>query len=177
MAVTACRWWRLCGSWRQSCRTTRLRASTSTPTACYWPKRRSCSTHSNITSHPHQFKIGGQWHTWIDYGKFHELVGSGAAFRTEDYMAPTPAWAVFGPLPSCLSLSRTRRRQPGARVQSARAAIPAQSQGHRRAHGPQRLLAHPLSIPSFEPHTPPAIHAPLRQQIVGHRCWDLDLGL
>ena len=39
---------------------------------------------------------GGKWHTWIDYDKFQELIKSGADFGSEDYMAETPAWAVFG---------------------------------------------------------------------------------
>ena len=38
--------------------------------------------------------------TWIDYEKFHCLVAeyqsSGQTFTSLDYMAPTPAWAVFG---------------------------------------------------------------------------------
>ncbi|KAE8654008.1 S-adenosyl-L-methionine-dependent tRNA 4-demethylwyosine synthase [Hibiscus syriacus] len=36
------------------------------------------------------------WHTWIDYEKFHDLVASGRPFNSEDYMAPTPSWAVYG---------------------------------------------------------------------------------
>ncbi|XP_020276653.1 S-adenosyl-L-methionine-dependent tRNA 4-demethylwyosine synthase-like [Asparagus officinalis] len=43
-----------------------------------------------------KFKVNGQWHTWIDYEKFHELVASGKPFKTEDYMAVTPSWAVYG---------------------------------------------------------------------------------
>lgn len=43
-----------------------------------------------------KFKIDGQWHTWIDYEKFHELVESGEPFEALDYVAPTPHWAVFG---------------------------------------------------------------------------------
>jgi len=41
-----------------------------------------------------KFKINGQWNTWIDYPKFHELIKSGQNFSAEDYMAPTPSWAV-----------------------------------------------------------------------------------
>lgn len=41
------------------------------------------------------FKPDGVWHTWIDYSKFHELVSSGLPFTAKDYMAPTPAWALF----------------------------------------------------------------------------------
>jgi len=47
-----------------------------------------------------KFKQAGQWMTWIDYEKFHSLVAeyqtSGQSFTSLDYMAPTPAWAVFG---------------------------------------------------------------------------------
>ncbi|XP_042456039.1 S-adenosyl-L-methionine-dependent tRNA 4-demethylwyosine synthase-like [Zingiber officinale] len=43
-----------------------------------------------------RFKINGEWHTWIDYDRFHELVVSGKPFRTEDYMARTPSWAIYG---------------------------------------------------------------------------------
>jgi len=43
-----------------------------------------------------RFKINGQWHTWINYDKFHSLVRSGEEFTAEDYMAPTPYWAVVG---------------------------------------------------------------------------------
>ncbi|KAL2504096.1 S-adenosyl-L-methionine-dependent tRNA 4-demethylwyosine synthase [Abeliophyllum distichum] len=41
-------------------------------------------------------KINGQWFTWIDYDKFHDLVTAGEPFSTKDYMAPTPSWAVYG---------------------------------------------------------------------------------
>ncbi|KAG8503106.1 hypothetical protein CXB51_000879 [Gossypium anomalum] len=43
-----------------------------------------------------KFKVNGQWHTWIDYEKFHDLVASGRLFDSEDYMALTPSWAVYG---------------------------------------------------------------------------------
>lgn len=46
-----------------------------------------------------KFRIDGEWHTWIDYDKFHELVAKfyedGSTFTAEDYMAPTPKWAVY----------------------------------------------------------------------------------
>ena len=49
-----------------------------------------------------QFKVDGEWWTWIDYDQFHGLVrrwkdthGS-ATFGAEDYMAKTPHWAVYG---------------------------------------------------------------------------------
>ncbi|WOK99567.1 hypothetical protein Cni_G08279 [Canna indica] len=43
-----------------------------------------------------KFKIKGEWYTWIDYERFHELVASGKPFKTEDYMTRTPSWAVYG---------------------------------------------------------------------------------
>ncbi|KMZ72931.1 Sulfite reductase [NADPH] flavoprotein alpha-component [Zostera marina] len=42
------------------------------------------------------FKINGQWYTWIDYEKFHNLVASGKPFKTKDYMSQTPSWATYG---------------------------------------------------------------------------------
>ena len=42
------------------------------------------------------FFIKNQWHTWIDYAKFFELVESGRTdFTADEYAAPTPAWAQF----------------------------------------------------------------------------------
>ncbi|CAI2183510.1 11497_t:CDS:10 [Funneliformis geosporum] len=43
-----------------------------------------------------KFKINNQWHTWIDYDKFFELLESGEHFTSLDYVAPTPDWALFG---------------------------------------------------------------------------------
>ncbi|KAI3464962.1 hypothetical protein Pfo_021625 [Paulownia fortunei] len=43
-----------------------------------------------------KFKVNGQWYTWIDYDKFHDLVSAGEPFTSKDYMAPTPSWAVYG---------------------------------------------------------------------------------
>lgn len=59
--------------------------------------------HSNCLLLTHKkFMINGQWHTWIDYPKFHELYrkfdasGGKSKFSAVDYMAPTPSWALFG---------------------------------------------------------------------------------
>jgi len=45
-------------------------------------------------------KIGGKWHTWINYEKFHELQAewqrTGRPFTTMDYLEQTPDWAVYG---------------------------------------------------------------------------------
>ncbi|KAG0623009.1 hypothetical protein M758_3G141600 [Ceratodon purpureus] len=43
-----------------------------------------------------KFKVNGKWHTWIDYEKFQDLVASGKPFGSEDYMALTPSWSVYG---------------------------------------------------------------------------------
>jgi len=42
-----------------------------------------------------QFKVNGEWHTWIDYDKFHQLIKSGHPFTAVDYMQKTPQWAVW----------------------------------------------------------------------------------
>ncbi|GFR80109.1 S-adenosyl-L-methionine-dependent tRNA 4-demethylwyosine synthase [Elysia marginata] len=59
--------------------------------------------HSNCLLLAHnKFKRKGQWWTWIDYPKFHELwrrydeSDGRESFSSSDYMAPTPHWAVFG---------------------------------------------------------------------------------
>ncbi|XP_042544080.1 S-adenosyl-L-methionine-dependent tRNA 4-demethylwyosine synthase TYW1-like [Dipodomys spectabilis] len=59
--------------------------------------------HSNCLLIAHRkFKIDGEWWTWIDYGRFQELIqryeGSGGSetFGAKDYMARTPFWALFG---------------------------------------------------------------------------------
>ncbi len=59
--------------------------------------------HSNCLLLTHtKFKINGEWNTWIDYDKFHELYqdyeasGGLNKFSAKDYMAPTPPWALFG---------------------------------------------------------------------------------
>lgn len=38
----------------------------------------------------------GNWNTWIDYDRFHELVNGKKPFTAMDYVAPTPSWAMFG---------------------------------------------------------------------------------
>lgn len=47
-----------------------------------------------------KFKVDGEWWTWIDYPKFHQLVKeykeTQRVFSAEEYMAKTPSWAVFG---------------------------------------------------------------------------------
>ncbi len=44
-----------------------------------------------------RFCRDGVWHTWIDYDKFHDLYASGEPFTSDDYVAPTPEWAVYTP--------------------------------------------------------------------------------
>lgn len=44
-----------------------------------------------------RFKLGGKWHTRIDYAQFFRCLESGEKFRPEDYMGPeTPDWATWG---------------------------------------------------------------------------------
>ncbi|XP_013421711.1 S-adenosyl-L-methionine-dependent tRNA 4-demethylwyosine synthase [Lingula anatina] len=59
--------------------------------------------HSNCVLVAHKkFQVNGDWWTWIDYDRFHELVQMYKAsegqktFSAADYMAQTPHWAVFG---------------------------------------------------------------------------------
>ncbi|NXA11206.1 TYW1 synthase, partial [Sapayoa aenigma] len=59
--------------------------------------------HSNCLLIAHtKFRVDGQWFTWIDYGRFQELVrehersGGSRTFSAADYMARTPPWALFG---------------------------------------------------------------------------------
>lgn len=48
-----------------------------------------------------KFKIGGVWHTHIDYDRFHALAqryydsNGKETFTSMDYLAPTPAWATY----------------------------------------------------------------------------------
>lgn len=45
-------------------------------------------------------QVDGEWHTWIDYDKFHMLndrfVRTGEPFTSLDYMAKTPAVGAAG---------------------------------------------------------------------------------
>lgn len=49
-----------------------------------------------------QFKVDGEWWTWIDYERFQKLIleyeesGGTKSFSAMDYMAKTPSWAIFG---------------------------------------------------------------------------------
>ncbi|KAI4148775.1 MAG: hypothetical protein LQ340_004937, partial [Diploschistes diacapsis] len=44
-----------------------------------------------------RFRIGGEWRTLIDYGRYFELLEAGAEFGPEDYAgAKTPEWALWG---------------------------------------------------------------------------------
>ncbi|OTF83843.1 Wyosine base formation-like protein, partial [Euroglyphus maynei] len=59
--------------------------------------------HSNcILIARRKFYIDNQWWTWIDYSKFNELIeeyyksNGEKTFTTEDYLAPTPKWAIYG---------------------------------------------------------------------------------
>lgn len=53
--------------------------------------------HSCIVLISHKkFKIGGKWHTWINYDRFHDLVAEGRQFSALDYCLETPEWALYG---------------------------------------------------------------------------------
>ncbi|XP_064250792.1 S-adenosyl-L-methionine-dependent tRNA 4-demethylwyosine synthase TYW1-like isoform X1 [Passer domesticus] len=59
--------------------------------------------HSNCLLLAHsKFRVDGEWRTWIDYGRFQELVrehqrsGGSRTFTAAEYTARTPPWALFG---------------------------------------------------------------------------------
>uniref|UniRef100_A0A8U7NS73 tRNA 4-demethylwyosine synthase (AdoMet-dependent) n=1 Tax=Corvus moneduloides TaxID=1196302 RepID=A0A8U7NS73_CORMO len=59
--------------------------------------------HSNCVLMAHsKFQVDGEWRTWIDYGRFQELVreheqsGGSRTFSAAEYTARTPPWALFG---------------------------------------------------------------------------------
>ncbi|NWW78072.1 TYW1 synthase, partial [Climacteris rufus] len=59
--------------------------------------------HSNCLLMAHRkFQVNGEWRTWIDYGRFQELVreheqsGGSRTFTAAEYTARTPPWALFG---------------------------------------------------------------------------------
>ena len=57
--------------------------------------------HSNCMLLAHtKFKISNEWYTFIDYEKFQKLVkefeNNGTEFTSMDYIAKTPAWALYG---------------------------------------------------------------------------------
>ncbi|PNW73212.1 hypothetical protein CHLRE_14g623300v5 [Chlamydomonas reinhardtii] len=64
-----------------------------------------------------KFKVGGAWHTWIDYDRFQQLAAEGGDFGAEDYMLPTPPWAAFGSEAAGFDPGQVRvkkvRRHPG----------------------------------------------------------------
>jgi tRNA wybutosine-synthesizing protein 1 len=72
-----------------------------------------------------RFRINGQWHTWIDYPKFDELIqeyydSNGAkTFTGVDYLAPTPDWALYKSSERGFDPkeSRYRRTKTGALVE------------------------------------------------------------
>jgi len=42
------------------------------------------------------FKVGGEWQTWINYPKFYELLATGQPFDGLEYSTQTPKWALWG---------------------------------------------------------------------------------
>lgn len=54
--------------------------------------------HSNCVLIAHEdFRVDGEWRTWVDFDRFTELYKQGEPFGSRDYMAPTPPWAVYDP--------------------------------------------------------------------------------
>ena len=66
------------------------------------------------------YKIDGEWHTWIDYEKFQDLVAKGETFEAKDYVRKTPKWSVFGAKEGGFDPNQTRvrkvRNHPNKRV-------------------------------------------------------------
>ncbi len=52
-----------------------------------------------------------RWHTWIDYQRFQQLAAAGAPFSAQDYMLPTPEWALWGSSAAGFSPADTRFRK------------------------------------------------------------------
>jgi len=65
-----------------------------------------------LIANKHKFLVNGQWHTWIDYDKFHQLVAQGSPFTAVDYMAPSPSWALFGSAEQGFSPDQARFKRP-----------------------------------------------------------------
>ena len=57
------------------------------------------------------YKIDGEWHTWIDYEKFQDLVAKGEPFEAKDYIRKTPEWSVFGAKEGGFDPNQTRVRK------------------------------------------------------------------
>jgi tRNA wybutosine-synthesizing protein 1 len=67
--------------------------------------------------------VEGRWHTWIDYDRFFDLVASKRPFKSLDYIAPTPDWAVYGHPAHGFDPVETRfhRKSKGAKAGEAEA--------------------------------------------------------
>lgn len=58
-----------------------------------------------------RFFRDGRWHTWIDYEKFQDLLASGEPFSSDEYLLPTPEWAVWGAEEAGFDPEETRFRK------------------------------------------------------------------
>ncbi|KAK9858801.1 hypothetical protein WJX84_008169 [Apatococcus fuscideae] len=69
-----------------------------------------------------RFLANGVWHTWIDYERFQELCAAKMPFTSQDYMLPTPSWAVFGAAEAGFDPQEERhlkvRNHPGQALQA-----------------------------------------------------------
>eukprot|EP00658_Telonema_sp_P-2_P059571 TRINITY_DN4860_c0_g1_i6.p1 TRINITY_DN4860_c0_g1~~TRINITY_DN4860_c0_g1_i6.p1 ORF type:complete len:593 (-),score=155.46 TRINITY_DN4860_c0_g1_i6:326-2104(-) len=63
-----------------------------------------------------KFKKAGEWYTWIDYDRFHELSRQDVQFTSLDYMDKTPDWACFGHPSGGFAPYETRHRRKGAQA-------------------------------------------------------------
>ncbi|CEG35693.1 trna wybutosine-synthesizing protein 1 homolog [Plasmopara halstedii] len=62
-----------------------------------------------------KFYREGVWHTWIDYDRFHELIAKyyedGTLFTADEYIAPTPHWALYDSKEQGFDPAETRFRR------------------------------------------------------------------
>jgi len=93
-----------------------------------------------------KFKLDGEWHTWIDYSKFFELVRryeeTGEQFGSLDYVAKSPQWSIFGSKEEGFDPEHTRwiRKEHKLQLLKERLAAegnPIDEHDHRLDIGPQ----------------------------------------
>ena len=78
-----------------------------------------------------QFLINGEWHTWINYERFHELaqnyMKTGETFSALDYVSKTPAWAVIGSSERGFDPQETRHYRKSKKATQAPSATESES--------------------------------------------------
>jgi tRNA wybutosine-synthesizing protein 1 len=88
----------VCSYAEEICRQLELRGICSTKYSIATEHEHSCCV---LIAREDKFKVNGEWYTWIDYPKFQQLIQEYYAsnktklFKSEDYRAKTPSWAVY----------------------------------------------------------------------------------